>query len=121
MDNNQLKGKIAFITGAGGGIGSEVALSLASKGVKVVLLGGNNLEKLAKTEQGILSLGAECAVVSGNLTNDKALEQAFNKAVEKFGGVDILINNAGMAFNEAFAEACACAVGRMKETRVSKI
>ena len=94
-----LKNKTAIITGAGGGIGRAIANALADEGVKLVLLGGNNLEKLGETANEITAKGGLCTVEAGDLTNDAVILEAFNRAVEKLGGVDILINNAGIAHN----------------------
>lgn len=97
-----LVGLTALITGAGGGIGKVVATALAKEGANVILFGGNNLEKLKKVENDIKELGAKCAVFGGDLTDDIFVKEAFNKAVSVFDGIDILINNAGIAQNSLF-------------------
>ena len=56
-----LSGKIAFVTGAGGGIGKVIAVSLAKKGAKVVIFGGKNKEKLLETEKEINKVAFENA------------------------------------------------------------
>ena len=94
-----LKGRIALITGAGGGIGREISLSLAREGVKIVLFGGKTIEKLKKTQKLVTEIGGECIVVAGNLTDDNFLKERFNEVLLKTGGIDILINNAGKALN----------------------
>ncbi len=94
-----LQNKIALVTGAGGGIGREIALSLAKENVKLALLGGNNLEKLNKTQALIEEIGGVCQKFPCNLTCDKEVVCAFDEVIKEFGGVDILINNAGVAFN----------------------
>lgn len=94
-----LNGKKALLTGAGGGIGREIAVALAKENVKLVLFGGNNIAKLNETAKLVKENGGECVVFSGNLTDDNFIETAFNKAVTAFDGLDILINNAGMALN----------------------
>lgn len=94
-----LKSLTALVTGAGGGIGREIALSLAKEKVKVILFGANNLENLSQTEKLIKDLGGECIAVPGNLTNDEVLKSQFNSVIEKVGGLDILINNAGVAYS----------------------
>lgn len=91
--------KIAVVTGAGGGIGRAITLSLAKENIDVVLFGGNNIEKLKETEKEVLSFGVNCHVFPCDLTNDDALNIAFDKMIAKIGGFDILINNAGMTFS----------------------
>lgn len=97
-----LSGRKALLTGAGGGIGREIAIALAKAGVKTVLFGGNNLANLTETEKLVNENGGECFVLAGNLTDDKFIENGFKKAITFLGGLDILINNAGMAFNADF-------------------
>ncbi len=97
-----LKGLTALITGAGGGIGKVIATALAKEGANVILFGGNNLEKLETVENIIKEQGAKCAVFGGDLTDDSFVKEAFNKAVSTFDGIDILINNAGIAQNSLF-------------------
>lgn len=94
-----LKGRVALITGAGGGIGREIAQSLTREGVKTVLFGGKTIEKLNETKNLINKIGGECIVVAGNLTDDNFLKNGFNEVLLKTGGIDILINNAGKALN----------------------
>lgn len=94
--------RIALITGAGGGIGRAISLALAKEGATVVLFGGNNIEKLNATAQEILKIGGTVIIESGNLTDDSVLDSAFDKVIKKIGGVDILINNAGLALNCEF-------------------
>ncbi len=94
-----LKGKIAFITGASGGIGREICLSLAKEGVKIVLFGGTKEEKLNETAKTLEQFGEVLGVYAGDLTDDKKLDALFKKAIKEIGKIDILINNAGMAFN----------------------
>lgn len=102
MEQN-LKGKVAVLTGAGGGIGRAAAEKLAKQGIRVVLLGGNNLQKLRDTEN-IVQQYVDCMVIPGDLTEMSFLERAVNQISDQFGQVDILINNAGAALNCSFEE-----------------
>ncbi len=98
-----LKGKCAVITGAGSGIGRCVAVQLAKEGMKIVLLGGKRLEALKETEKQVNTYG-ECCVIPGDLTMLGNLKEKVELAVEKVGGIDVLINNAGLALNSSFEE-----------------
>ena len=100
----KLKGKTAFITGASGGIGREIAFSLAKEGAEIVLFGGNNLDKLNDTADKVKALNAKCKVFSGDLTKDEVLDKVFLDAVTATKKIDILINNAGVAQSEKFEE-----------------
>lgn len=98
-----LKGKVAVITGAGGGIGRATAEKLAQQGMKLVLLGGTNLSKLQKTQSLVQPYG-ECLILEGDLTDFSFLSASVERIAEEFGGGDVLINNAGMALNCPFEE-----------------
>ena len=96
-----VKGKVAVLTGAGGGIGRVIAVRLAGLGMRLVLLGGNNLAKLEETKA-LVENKTEVAVLSGNLTDTSLLKTLADKAVEVYGKVDVLINNAGVAQNTPY-------------------
>ena len=90
-----------LLTGAGGGIGQAIAVKLAAQGMKTILFGGNNLEKLNKTRE-IVEKHTSCLMLPGDLTDMEFLSSGVKKAVEKFGSIDVLINNAGMTLNAPF-------------------
>ena len=95
--------KVAVITGAGGGIGHAIAEKLAQQGMNIVLLGGNNLEKLEKTRI-VVEKYSRCLMLPGNLTELDFIAGSVKKAVGFFGQIDVLINNAGVAQNTPFEE-----------------
>lgn len=99
----ELKGKIAVITGAGGGIGRAIAEKLARSGMKLVLLGGHNMEKMEKT-QALIQPHSSCVLLPGDLTDLSFLASAMEEAAKAFGGIDVLINNAGTAQSTPFEE-----------------
>ena len=98
-----LTGKIAVVTGAGGGIGRATAVRLAQEKMKIVLFGGNNLGKLDETRR-LVEQQTECLAVPGNLTDLRMMDAMFEKMIDAWGGLDVLVNNAGMAINASFAE-----------------
>ena len=101
MNNHTLKDKVAVITGAGGGIGRAVAATLAKEKMRLVLLGGNNREKLAATYAAV-KRHTDCLMLPGNLTDLKFLAAGVKTAAETLGGIDVLVNNAGAAQSTAF-------------------
>ncbi len=86
-----LEGNIVVITGSTGTIGFETYKMFKSYGAEVILL-DNNLKRLKEVQSKIKDLCIHCDV-----TNKKSVKVAFDKICEKFGGIDILISNAGTA------------------------
>jgi len=86
----ELKGKTAIVTGATSGIGRAIAKQLAAAGVKV-LLAGRNVAKLQE-----LAAATSAEVWTGDLNDPKRCDDLFQSAVDRYGTVDIVINNAGL-------------------------
>lgn len=99
-----MKGLTALITGASGGIGKAICRRLAEEGVNLVLFGGTNAEKLRNTAIGLRNdfKDIRADFYPCDLTDDAAVKTALLKATEN--GVDILINNAGLAFSAPIEE-----------------
>lgn len=98
MDKITPKGKVAIITGAGSGIGKAIALRLAMEEINLVLC-GRYIEKLKECELLVQKYGIKTLIIQGDLTDDNYLFGLVDQAAIHFGGVDIIINNAGMALN----------------------
>ena len=94
-----LRGKTALVTGGGGGIGREIAARLKAAGANVAIC-GRNVEKL---EAAARSIGG-ALTLPGDLLDDTYVQSCVDRTVETFGGLDILINNAGVALSKPFAE-----------------
>ncbi|SEL98968.1 SDR family oxidoreductase [Parapedobacter koreensis] len=91
-----LEGKVVVITGASAGIGKAIAIKLAESGVKVVL-GARNTEQLEKVAKEIKTNGGEALFIKTDVNNKADLMQLVNVAVEQYGKLDIMVNNAGIA------------------------
>lgn len=89
-----LTGKVAIITGASSGLGAQFARALAQRGADVVLL-ARRLEKLNGVAEEIKNFGHEVLPIVCDVTKKDDIKNAVDKTVEKFGKIDILINNAG--------------------------
>jgi 3-oxoacyl-[acyl-carrier protein] reductase len=87
-----LNGMTALLTGASGGLGSEIARSLSAQGARVAL-SGSNVEKLAAFAA---ELGGEHVPLACDLSDAAAVDQLVPRAVEALGKLDILVNNAGI-------------------------
>ena len=94
-----LGGKTALVTGGGGGIGREIATRLKAAGANVAIC-GRNVEKL---EAAARSIGGALKL-PGDLLDDTYVQSCVDRTVETFGGLDILINNAGVALSKPFGE-----------------
>ena len=88
------EGKVVVVTGAAQGIGKQIALDFAKEKAKVVLFDLNQ-EALIET-QGEISAYCESAYYVVDVTDSKQIEDTFNKIIDKFSKIDILINNAGI-------------------------
>ncbi|MXO64590.1 SDR family NAD(P)-dependent oxidoreductase [Altericroceibacterium endophyticum] len=98
-----LEGRVAVVTGASSGIGEACAISFVEKGAKVVLA-ARRAERLDKLVTKLEAMGGEALAVATDVTDEAAVENLFEKAVERFGTVDVLINNAGIADSTAAHE-----------------
>ncbi|HEY1710760.1 MAG TPA: SDR family NAD(P)-dependent oxidoreductase [Rhizomicrobium sp.] len=88
-------GKVVVITGAASGIGRAAALRLAADGAEIVAL-DRSREGLDSLTGGIGKLGRRCATVCGDLSDVALVQNAIDLAVQEFGGLDALVNNAGI-------------------------
>ena len=90
--NSRLKNKIAIVTGAGTGIGRACALALAHEGAKVALVGRRQslLEEVAG------KIGDSAVVLAADVTHKKEIERVVERTVERFGELNVLLNNAGV-------------------------
>jgi 3-oxoacyl-[acyl-carrier protein] reductase len=90
-----LNGKVALVTGASQGIGRDTALALVEAGAKVALAARNE-EKLAALAQEIAGKGGEAFAVKMDVADAEQIKVGFKAVLEKFGKLDILVNNAAI-------------------------
>jgi 3-oxoacyl-[acyl-carrier protein] reductase len=91
-----LSNRIVIVTGAGRGIGAQVARRFALEGARVVLL-DRNREAVEALAASLYPLGVETLAVECDVTDEQAVRRSVETVVDQFGGVDVLINNAGIA------------------------
>lgn len=91
----KLDGRVAFVTGAGRGIGAATALRLAEDGAQVILA-DIDTEGCNQVVADIEKAGSQALAVSCNVADHDAVEAAVQQGVERFGRLDILVNNAGV-------------------------
>src|SRR5262245_17248908 len=97
-----LKGKIALITGGGQGIGKGIALTLLERGMRVVIAEADE-EAGAETEREFKDKG-EIAFVATDASREADVRRALDLAESRFGGLDALVNNAGINIVKPLAE-----------------
>lgn len=96
-----MKGKVVVITGASSGIGKALAMLFAKKGSKVVI-GARNHEKIREVAEQIKLAGGQVAFVQTDVSIENDCKNLIMTAVNSFGTVDILINNAGISMRALF-------------------
>lgn len=90
-----LDGRSVIVTGAGSGIGRAAALAFAKEGARVVAA-DLNAEGAREVVKEIEQAGGSAVAVVGDLSEQAVVDQVVETAVERFGGVDVLVNNAGI-------------------------
>ena len=105
-----LNGKVAIVTGSGGGIGREIAIALASEGVSIVvndigvsLAGeGGSLDPAEETVGLIKQKGGKAIIDNNSVTTWKSANKIIENTIESFGKIDIIVNNAGILRDTIF-------------------
>ncbi|MGH3314515.1 MAG: SDR family NAD(P)-dependent oxidoreductase [Nocardioidaceae bacterium] len=95
MDAQRFAGKVAVVTGAGVGIGRAVAQRLAAEGASVAVV-DRDAPAAEATAQALQEGGHRAEAVAVDITSPAAVEDATRQVVEAFGGIDVLVNNAGV-------------------------
>jgi NAD(P)-dependent dehydrogenase (short-subunit alcohol dehydrogenase family) len=98
-----IKGRKALVTGAGRGIGKELALALAEAGCDVALF-GLHMQNLEPVAAAINKLGVRSVCYEGDVSRKEDVDRAFGGAVKEFGRLDICVNNAGISMQKPVEE-----------------
>jgi enoyl-[acyl-carrier protein] reductase III len=99
-----LKGKLALVTGSGRGIGRAIALKLASQGADIVVDFFRHRESAEQTARDIEALGVKAEVIRANVGDAAKIDELFDIIGNKFGRLDILINNAASGVGRPLAD-----------------
>lgn len=100
-----LTNKTALVTGASRGIGAAIAKRLADDGAKVAITYTKGADAAAQVVKDIESKGGKAIAIQADATDAKAVSAAVDKTVATFGGLDVLVNNAGTAIPAPFEQA----------------
>ena len=101
---SNLSGKTALVTGASRGIGAAIARRLAADGARVAITYTKGADAAANVVNEIERAGRKAIAIQADATDAKAVTEAVGKTVATFGGLDVLVNNAGTAIPKPFEE-----------------
>lgn len=96
------KGKAAIVTGGGQGIGKAIAARLLREGMKVVLAESD--EESGRETQTELEVFGEVEFIHTDVSNEQLVRNAVERTIERFGGLDLLVNNAGVMIRKPITE-----------------
>ena len=88
--------KVALVTGAARGIGKQIAITLAKEGYNIALNYRTNTDSIVELKNQIENFGVECLLVQGDVSVFEDTERIANETFEKFGRINVLVNNAGI-------------------------
>ena len=99
-----LKGKLALVTGSSRGIGRAIAKSLAEAGADIILHCRSNIAECEKAKEEILKLGVKCDYITADTSKPEDIKSMFNYIEDKYGYLDIMVNNAAVLSRTPFLE-----------------
>lgn len=94
--NNKLENKVVVVTGASKGIGAGIAKQMGASGAKVVVNYASSKESADAVVAEIISLGGNAVAVQGDISKQSDVKRLFEETITIFGGLDVLVNNAGV-------------------------
>ncbi|MBO0962305.1 SDR family oxidoreductase [Neobacillus sp. MM2021_6] len=96
--------RVALVTGGTGGIGQAIVKKLAEHGFAVAVHFSRNLKKADALVNEIVKQGGKAICVGGDVADEKGMQEVFDRVEERFGGIDVVINTAGIMLLSTIAE-----------------
>jgi len=110
--------RVAIVTGASGGIGRAVAVRLAEQGMAVAVHYSGNRDRAQETADQVVAAGGRALVVGADVADETAITALFDQVEAEFGGVDVVVNTAGILLLSPLAELDLDDFDRMHRTNV---
>ena len=104
VGSGKLKDKVAIVTGGDSGLGRACVIAYVKEGAKVVIVYLNETRDANDTKKYIESLGGECLLIRGDITNHDTCKKIVAETINKYGKIDILVNNAGVQYQQDYLE-----------------
>ena len=98
--SGKLKDKVAIITGGDSGLGRACSIAFVKEGAKVVILYYNETKDANDTKDYIEKMGGECLLIKGDITSHEFCKQIVNETLNRYGKINILVNNAGVQYQQ---------------------
>ena len=100
VGSGKLKDKVIIITGGDSGLGRAAVIAFIKEGAKVVIVYLNEDKDALTTKNYIDSMGGECILIKGDITKPEFCKEIVQKTLDKYGKIDVLVNNAGVQYQK---------------------
>jgi 3-oxoacyl-[acyl-carrier protein] reductase len=114
----EMTDRVAIVTGASGGIGRAVAVRLAQEGMAVAVHYAGNRDRAQQTADDVVAAGGHALVVTADVADDDQVATMFDQVEAEFGGIDVVVNTAGIMLLSPLAELKLDDFDRMHRTNV---
>lgn len=115
---SDFKGKVALVTGGSSGIGATVAQALGARGARVAIVASSSIAKAAPVVDAVIAAGGEAKAYAADVRDEAAVTALLDSVVADFGGLDILVNAAGVFEPSPVGDTPSSAMNRMVDINI---